>query len=484
MTFTEPVSGVSSNDLLINSRPARSVTGSGAGPYTFAFLPPPEGIVEVRWATGHGITDLAVTPNDFAGGDWTYTLDPNASFGGKVVINEIMFNPRSGQSAHEWIELQNVSSDLINVAGWRFTRGVQFTFPNVSIPAGGYLVVASDPVAFQTNYPAVANYVGGWTGRLANSDETIELRTALDEEVDSVHYATEGDWARREGGNGASRVLSIVRSGSTATVTVFGHGYTGTDQVVISGADQAEYNGRFALTGITPNTFNITVSGTPASPATGNIISRQVVDNGVTGWSWFSAADGFGYSLELANPALPNTSGENWLPSRNLNGTPGAANSARTNNIAPLISEVVHFPLIPASTNAVAITARVEDELPNVQSVTLFYRNHTLRPPGAFISTNMLDDGGHGDGVANDKLYGALLPPRPNGTIIEFYVQATDTSGLTRTWPAPARDIDGNSGQFANALYQVIDSATNDIMQVIRLVMTDTDDAAFWHAGQ
>ncbi|HKQ37223.1 MAG TPA: lamin tail domain-containing protein, partial [Verrucomicrobiae bacterium] len=479
VTFTEPVSGVSSNDLLINSRPARSVTGSGAGPYTFAFLPPPNGTVEVRWAAGHGIADLAAPPNAFEGGDWTYTLDPNASFAGKVIINEIMFNPRSGKSAHEWLELHNVSSGIINLTGWRFTRGVQFIFPNVSIQPGGYLVVAADPVAFQTNYPGVANYVGGWTGRLANSDETIELRTALDEEVDSVHYATEGDWARREGGRGASRVESIVRSGSTATVTIFGHGYSGSDQVAISGADQPEYNGRFSLTGITPTTFNITVSGTPASPATGNIICRQVIDNGFSGWSWYSAADGFGYSLELANPALPNTSGENWLPSTNLSGTPGAANSVRTNNVAPLISEVIHFPIIPQATNAVAITARIQDELPNVQAVTLFYRNHTTRPAGSFISTNMLDDGAHGDGVANDKLFGGFIPAFANGTIIEFYVQATDTSGLTRTWPAAARDIDGNVGQFANALYQVGDAAANDTMPVIRAVMTDTEDALF-----
>ena len=43
----EAVTGVSATDLLINSAPARSVTGSGAGPYTFAFLPPPNGSVEV-----------------------------------------------------------------------------------------------------------------------------------------------------------------------------------------------------------------------------------------------------------------------------------------------------------------------------------------------------------------------------------------------------------------------------------------------------
>jgi hypothetical protein len=154
----------------------------------------------VRWSASHGITDLAAPPNPFAGGEWTYTLDPNASFAGNIVISEIMFNPLGGKTTDEWIELHNVSANLVNLSGWRFTRGVDFTFPNVSISPGGYLVVAANVAAFQVRYPGVTNVVGGWTGRLANSEETIELVTALDEAVNSVHYASEGDWARRERG--------------------------------------------------------------------------------------------------------------------------------------------------------------------------------------------------------------------------------------------------------------------------------------------
>src|SRR6185295_10790903 len=89
--FSEPVVGVGTNDLLINGRPARQIAGSGAGPYTFTFFPPSNGVVEVRWVANHGITDLASPPNPFAGGEWTYTLDPNADFTGKVLLSEIMF---------------------------------------------------------------------------------------------------------------------------------------------------------------------------------------------------------------------------------------------------------------------------------------------------------------------------------------------------------------------------------------------------------
>src|SRR6185436_15320056 len=70
VTFTEPVTGVGTNDLLINGLPARSLSGSGAGPYTFTFLQPSNSLVEVRWIAGHGITDLATPPNAFPGGEW------------------------------------------------------------------------------------------------------------------------------------------------------------------------------------------------------------------------------------------------------------------------------------------------------------------------------------------------------------------------------------------------------------------------------
>src|SRR5262249_37389379 len=159
-------------------------------------------------------TDLAIPPNAFAGGEWTYILDPTANFAGKILINEIMFNPLGGSIADEWIELRNVTTNLLNLTGWRFTRGVNFTFPNVAIPGNGYLVVAAEVTAFQTKYPNVTNVIGGWAGQLANSDETIELVTALGDTVNSVHYASEGDWARRERGLGAQQVLSIVRNGT------------------------------------------------------------------------------------------------------------------------------------------------------------------------------------------------------------------------------------------------------------------------------
>ncbi|HEU0010784.1 MAG TPA: Ig-like domain-containing protein, partial [Verrucomicrobiae bacterium] len=481
VTFTEPVAGVDTNDLLLNNRRSLSVNGSGAGPYTFNFLPPSNGVAEVRWAPGHAISDLATPlPNSFGGGEWTYIVDPAAAFAGKVIFSEIMFHPASDLLADEWVELHNVTSNLVSLAGWRFARGADFIFPNVAIPAGGYLVVAADTNAFRARYPGVNNVIGNWTGRLANSDETLELVTPLGESVNTVHYASEGDWATRARGRPAQRVAGITLSGTTATVTVPQHGYNNGETVFLSGANQPEYNGRFVIANAGSSTFTITVPGAPASPATGTIVCRHILDNNASGWSWFSAADGFGSSLELVNASLPNSAGQNWAASTSLQGTPGASNSTRATNVAPYILDAAHFPPVPRSTNAVTISARVQEEMSNgVAAVTLFWRNHSTTSPGPFTSAPMFDDGGHNDGVANDRLYAASVAPQADRTVIEFYLQAADTSGLTRTWPAPAWQTNNTYAQTPNALYQVDDQSSSTNMPFLRLVLTETERAEF-----
>ncbi len=201
VTFNEPVTGVDAGDLKINNVAATAVSGSGAGPYTFTFTQPATGAVTIAWATGSGITDIASPPNSFAGGSWSNDLNPDASFAGSIVINEIMFRPASTFPEplnREWIELRNLASSPVNLSGWRFTEGVDFVFPaNASIPANGHIVVAANTAAFSAFYPSITNVVGGWTGTLSNRGENIVLRDAALNQVDEVAYSTEGDWADR-----------------------------------------------------------------------------------------------------------------------------------------------------------------------------------------------------------------------------------------------------------------------------------------------
>ncbi len=114
-----------------------------------------------------------------------------------IVINEIMYHPGSEDSAEEYIELQNIGNVALNLFGWRITKGVDFTFPDVTVPPDGFLVVAADTAAFEAAYGALPNVIGNWTGRLSNGGELIRLRDAANNLGDEVEYSDQGDWAQR-----------------------------------------------------------------------------------------------------------------------------------------------------------------------------------------------------------------------------------------------------------------------------------------------
>ena len=90
----------------------------------------------------------------------------------QIIITEISYNgPEAGSDSTEFIELYNKTSSAINMTGYKFTSGVVYTFPNVSIPANGYLVIAVDSVAIFNTFGASARQ---WTsGGLSNGGEPI-----------------------------------------------------------------------------------------------------------------------------------------------------------------------------------------------------------------------------------------------------------------------------------------------------------------------
>ena len=398
VTFSEAVANVHPADLLLNGIPATDLNGSGSGPYRFTFAQPAPGNVQVTWANNHGVRDFASAQNAFAGTGWSYTLDP--AFGTtNIVINEIMFNPIPVNTGTEYIELFNRGATSVNLTGWRFSRGVDFTLPaGTTLAPGAYLVVAADVSAFSAKYPSVINVIGGWDGLLSNSGEEVELEDANGNNVASVLYSDEGDWATR------------VRTGASDT-----------------------------------------------------------------GWTWLAQADGGGRSLELCNPGMAGNNGQNWLPSTAADGSPGVRNSHNTNNIAPLISSVAHTPAVPRSTDSITFTAEIRDEQLSGLATTLRYRDHSTASPGPFLSTALLDDGAHGDGAPGDGIYGAVLSAQPDGTIIDYYVQATDAGGRIRTWPAAARQSDSSFAQTCNALLQVDDEVYPGSQTFVRLIMTGTE---------
>ena len=114
-----------------------------------------------------------------------------------VLISEIMYHPESNNSAHEFIEVHNRGDQAADLTGWKVSNGVDFSFPSLSVPADGYLVIAADVAEFQLLHGMAATVVGGWTGRLANRGETISIVDATGNQIDSVRYADEGEWSTR-----------------------------------------------------------------------------------------------------------------------------------------------------------------------------------------------------------------------------------------------------------------------------------------------
>lgn len=57
---------------------------------------------------------------------------------------------------------------------------------------------------------------------------------------------------------------------------------------------------------------------------------------------------------------------------------------------------------------------------------------------GSWTNTTMDDDGLHGDGAADDGIYGGEIPAFPAGSSVNYFLTASDTAGLSATNPVGA----------------------------------------------
>lgn len=150
LRFSEEVQGVDASDLLINGVPALSVETAGLA-HLFHFPSQSAGRVEFSWVPSHGITDLALPPNSFISEGWSCEVDPEAPLP-SVVISEFITSQESSSglededgALQDWIELHNTTAAPVNLAGWSLTDDDAepglWVFPDITIPAGGRLVV-------------------------------------------------------------------------------------------------------------------------------------------------------------------------------------------------------------------------------------------------------------------------------------------------------------------------------------------------------
>jgi hypothetical protein len=161
-------------------------------------------------------------------------------------------------------------------------------------------------------------------------------------------------------------ITSLTRVGATATAVSAGHGYSTGDTVTVAGADQPEYNIAAVITVIDPNTWTYTVSGTPATPATGSIVTRPLIRLDNATMSRILAAgelNSQNFVLVFLNTALAGTFG---TISTNISNTVTLSAPLPSAPIAGVNFEITESAYSPATYTAAAGSTTVTIRLAGV----------------------------------------------------------------------------------------------------------------------
>ncbi|MBL9135184.1 MAG: lamin tail domain-containing protein [Verrucomicrobiales bacterium] len=166
-----------------------------------------------------------VRARSFSGGDWSAIVEgvyrpegfPEAT-PENLVVSEVHYHPREDAVEAEFVELWNSSDQGIEISGVKLGGAVAYEFPSPSVlEPGERCVVAKDLAAFDGLYldPASPYYrtnvvrFGPWTGALANSGETLEVRDRAGNPLFAVTYSDRGGWPSRADGDGSSLELAV-----------------------------------------------------------------------------------------------------------------------------------------------------------------------------------------------------------------------------------------------------------------------------------
>jgi hypothetical protein len=105
-------------------------------------------------------------------------------------------------------------------------------------------------------------------------------------------------------------------------------------------------------------------------------------------------------------------------------------NHAELRPLPPNIVAVYAPTSPPTAIETPFVTAQVVANGTNgIDSVWLYHRPHSY---GRFAVAQMFDDGAHGDGLANDSIFGAATTNYAAGTKVRFYVEARSANAARR----------------------------------------------------
>ena len=316
--------------------------GLSAGGET-AFLKNPDGS-RVLDAVAFGPQSFGVSWGRWPNGatDW-YPLSarsPGASntnlLVSDIVINELMYDPISGNDDDQYVELYNRGTNTVSLGAWQLTGGISFTFPsNIVLAADGYLVVArnlTNLFAHYTNLNA-GNTLGNGSGTLAHGGERLALtKPEIDISTnnlgvwktntiyvvqDEVTWSTGGRWGQWAHGGGSS--LELLNPNSNHRLA---YNWADSDETAKSAWTSLEYTGLldngpnqtygsvvdFVQLGLQDvgeclvDNVEVLPGGTNGAP---NYISNPTFESGLTGWTFMG--DHIRSSLETTLGGYPSS---------------------------------------------------------------------------------------------------------------------------------------------------------------------------------
>ena len=441
------------------------------------------------------------------------------------MVKEIVAPVEADESAEEWVELYNRGSDTVNLEGWELGGDISYVFETgTKLNAGEYLVVARDCMALSTDWLGI-DIVGDFDGRLSNSIGTVILRDPYDNIADEVKYYDGAPWPSDADGNNSSLELynpfadnSSAQSWSASneldksiwqTYTyrgvaspsvvsqpdnqwrefVLGMLDAGVllidDICVIEDPDgtavQLLQNGSFEDTPgesywrmlgthrhssiiVDPlNTANhvLKLVSTGTTDHMHNHIETTLangksITNGQTyeisfRAKWVSGSNQLNtrlYFNRLANTTL--------VAKPHLNGTPGSLNSRYIVNPGPVFANLRHYPSVPSFSENITVSAQISDPS-GISGAEMKWRIDG----NSWNSVSMTSDG--------DGAYSAVIPKQASGTIVQFYLRASDQYGEIAEYPV--------GGPDSRALFRVDDGlAAENGLHNMRILTTGDDN--------
>jgi hypothetical protein len=442
------------------------------------------------------VTNLLAGTNLLAVEVHQFTTNPIAAdmaFGVEVSVYGQQSSPLSvRESPESWIELFNRGTNAVNLTGWRLDEGVDFRLaPGTTIPAGGYLVVAKDVGYVQEHYPGIT-VVGPFTNKLSRAGDYVVLKDAANNPANRVRYFDGGRWPEQADGGGGSLELRDPWADNTMA-----EAWAASDESARSTWSNYAYRA-VARNVLGPTIWNEFVLGlleageclvddlrvieSPDS-APVSMLQNGSFESGLTAWRVLgdhsksrvevdpdqpgnhvlhlvatgptdhihnhlettlangrAVTDGKTYEISFRAKWL---TGNNRLNTRlyfnrvakttaltmpTLHGTPGRRNSTFAANIGPTFDTLQHRPIVPQPNQPVLVSLSISDPQ-DVQAVTLRWS----ADGGNWRSAAMLPN--PDSARASYTNYSAALAGFAAGTLVQFYIEATDGLGATSVFP-------------------------------------------------